>query len=502
MNIKCSIVGKDLYTYKIPKVIRILCSCEEINNCSIVNKDITLSISSKLLLFIKVPVSRNIHIIKDILGLQCKIRNYEVIEYYVIDRIFISDIVSSDADHTTISKLPFSAFYINSGFEIDINKCYEFEGINVIEPYTQSISFIFTKATLIKSDVDSFILTKDVHSMLKCFNIEHNNNVQIIFDYLYNLYESYAYNITRIYGRFDIHLVTDLMFKSVISYKFDNDIVNEAWLDVLIVGDTRIGKGEVCENLLNYFGVGDIISGDMCTIVGLIGAVRKISDTLVITWGKIPQNDRGLLIIDEKFKLNEAIWSQLTRIRSKGIAEITKSVIQKAYARTRLLFICNPNNQSVSSYSYGIQAVPDIVKSSEDISRFDFVLIVSEHEVDVNEMNKSREPVKSIHTREEERALIMWTWSRDIDDIIFSDAAIQAVYNFSIKLANVYTAFIPLIQGSNIRVKLTKLAICFAARLYSNKNNGRKLFIDEIHVRCAYFFLILYTKRKLVGTMH
>ena len=48
---------------------------------------------------------------------------------------------------------------------------------------------------------------------------------------------------------------------------------------------------------------------------------------------------------------------------------------------------------------------------------------------------------------------------------------------------------IPLIQGENVRVKLAKLAICFAGRLYSCSENGEELIVEKIHVRCATLFL-------------
>jgi hypothetical protein len=93
--------------------------------------------------------------------------------------------------------------------------------------------------------------------------------------------------------------------------------------------------------------------------------------------------------------------------------------------------------------------------------------------------------------------LIMWTWSRKPSNIIFSDLAVDEIYKRSIQMANIYSFSIPLVQGENIRVKIAKLAVSFAARLYSNKEDGKILFVSKVHVDCAAKFLdTIYTQES------
>jgi len=160
-------------------------------------------------------------------------------------------------------------------------------------------------------------------------------------------------------------------------------------------------------------------------------------------------------------------------------------------ARTRLICLMNPPLKTIESYSYGIQSLMDVIKAPEDIARFDYALVVSHNEVSVEDINKSRPSVKSMYTSEEEELLIMWIWSRKTDQIRFTADATSHVYKCAVKLANEYSFSIPLIQGENVRIKLAKVAVCLAGRLYSH--DGQILVVEKIHVECAHvFFHLMY----------
>jgi hypothetical protein len=120
---------------------------------------------------------------------------------------------------------------------------------------------VFTEEKKIKSDSETFKLTKEKHQKLMHFN-KQGLSVNQIYEYLEKLYLSYAHNVTKIYDRFDLHLAIDLAFRSVLSFKFDNEIVHKGWMDIMIIGDTRCGKGYVAEKLSAYFNLGEVISGD------------------------------------------------------------------------------------------------------------------------------------------------------------------------------------------------------------------------------------------------
>ncbi len=498
VKLKCIVSGKSIAPYCVPRRIRIECQPNENMSCSKCkfNRNKTMEIlptNENILQFIDIPTNQVVKIIQDIFGIPCWF-SYEIEEMQNIERLFIIP----QTNNKLRSKLNIAPVSYYAGIGIDVNTSYLMEGYTTLYPKDQTTVHVFTKATKVKSDAESFNLTKEKHNELMRFN-KSNLAVEDIYDYLDKLYYSYAHNVTKIYDRFDLHLAVDLAFRSVLSFKFDNEIVHKGWMDIIIVGDTRCGKGYVAEKLAKYFNLGEVISGDNISFAGLVGGLQQYNKQWVITWGKIPINDCGLVIIDEASEIKPEDWTRLSRIRSEGVAEITKIHSQSTHARTRIIFIANPILKTIANYSYGIQSLVDIVKAPEDIARFDYALVVAHNEVDIKDINKRRDTVEKIYTKNLEQELIMWTWSKTQDEIIFSSDAMQLIYDLSIKLSKIYTFSVPLIQGENIRIKLAKIAIAFAARLYSNKQNGKYLFVDKIHVECAYHFLNMIYKKTSCG---
>ena len=498
VKLKCIVSGKSIAPYCVPRKIVIECTPAENMSCSKCkfNKNKILEIlptNENILQFIDIQTTTMFGTIQKMFSILCWF-TYEIKEMQNVERLFIIP----QTNNKIRNKLNIAPISYYAGIGIDVNTSYLMEGYTTLYPKDQTTVHVFTSAKKVKSDAESFELTKEKHKELMQFN-KSDLSVEDIYDYLDKLYLSYAHNITKIYDRFDLHLAVDLAFRSVLSFKFDNEIVHKGWMDIMIIGDTRCGKGYVAEKLAAHFNLGEVISGDNISFAGLVGGLQQYNKQWVITWGKIPLNDCGLVIIDEASEIKTEDWTRLSRIRSEGIAEITKINTQSTHARTRVIFISNPILKTIANYSYGIQALVDIVKAPEDIARFDYVLVVAHNEVEIKDINRRRELVKEIYTKKLEQDLILWTWSKSQDEIMFSSEATQLIYDISIKLSKIYTFSIPLIQGENIRIKLAKIAIAFAARLYSHKQNGKYLFVDKIHVECAYHFLNLIYKKNSCG---
>ncbi len=498
IKLKCIVSGKSISPYCVPKKIMIKCFPAEnrsCNNCRYAtNKSLTLlSTNENILQFVDVSTVQVLKIIQSIFNIPCPF-TYEIMQMQNIERLFIISTTNNKV-RNKIKLAPISYFV---GLGIDVNTSYEMIGYTTLYPKDQTTVHVFTEAKKIKSDSETFKLTKEKHQKLMRFN-KQGLSVNQIYEYLEKLYLSYAHNVTKIYDRFDLHLAIDLAFRSVLSFKFDNEIVHKGWMDIMIIGDTRCGKGYVAEKLSAYFNLGEVISGDNISFAGLVGGLQQYNKQWVITWGKVPLNDCGLVIIDEASEIKTEDWTRLSRIRSEGVAEITKINTQITQARTRLIFIANPILKTISNYSYGIQALVDIVKAPEDIARFDYALVVAHNEVEIKDINQRRESIDALYPQDIEQLLILWAWSKTQDEIIFSSTAMELIYDLSIRLAKTYTFSVPLIQGENIRIKLSKIAIAFAVRLYSNKEQGKYIFVDNVHVECAYHFLNMIYKKHSCG---
>lgn len=494
--LQCIVTGKSLTPYQIPKVISVKCLDSECPGCQHqkggewqIN-----AIDQDILRFIDISTTKIPTVIKQVLGIRCKSIEHEVIETQLIERIFIARPTGKERTRKGGGSRP--AYLIGS--TIESNSVYALEGYTTVDPMTQAVTHVFTSAKKQTNDVELFSLSLHKHSELNQFCISKDEPAEMFLK-LTKLYTNYAHNITKIYNREDLHMCVDLLFRSVLSFRFDNEFVKKGWMEMMVIGDTRCGKGYVAEKLLEYFGIGETVNGENASFAGLVGGLQQLNKHWVVTWGKIPMNDCGILHIDED--IDPEMWGKLSRIRSEGVAEITKIQTEVANARTRLLWTCNPPNRMMSSYTYGIQATNDLIKAPEDIARFDYVLAVSHDEVKGEVINKRREPLPVLYEAKLEQELIMWGWSRKPNEVRFENDAIKLIYARSIALENLYDFSIPLIQVENVRFKLAKIAIAFASRFYSNTEKGKILLIKASHVDCATYFLEKIYGKEASGYM-
>lgn len=492
IRIEGIITGKSLTPYHIPKIVSVKCVTPKCNGCPIREfKEITIDATNQSILqFVDITTAKMPFVLISVLGLRCRNIEYEVKEVQLVERIYIARPTGKERTRKGGGSRP--AYLV--GMSVETNNVYYLEGYTTVDPTVQSVTHVFINAQKKTNDVESFNLSLGKHSELNEFCVK-TCTYEAMYDKLEVLYTSYAHNVTKIYERFDLHMCVDLLFRSVISFKFDNEYVHKGWMEAMLVGDTRCGKGYVAEKLVNYFGLGEVVSGENCSFSGLVGGLQQLNKHWIITWGKIPMNDCGMLVVDESGGFQDDMWGKLSRIRSEGVAEITKIQTEVANARTRMLYICNAPNKTISNYLYGIQALNDLIKAPEDIARFDYVLVVAHNEVSGEVINQRRERVPAIHKKSLEQDLILWCWSRKPEEVQFSKEAIKFIYEKSMKLEEIYDFSIPLIQVENVRFKLAKIAIAFAARFYSNADNGRVLLVKVAHVECAFmFFNIIYGK--------
>jgi len=485
IRIEAIVTGKSLTPYQIPKVVVIKCVSEDCEKkCHYaIEQTIQLNATDQdILRFIDIQTVKIVGILKQVIGIGCKHIMYEVIETQLIERIFVARPTGKERTRKGGGSRP--AYLI--GETVEASTIYQLDGYTTVDPMTQSVTHVFTHIEKQSNDIENFNLNIQKHSELNEFCVS-TNTPEAMFEKLKNLYISYSHNITKIYEREDLHMSVDMLIRSVISFKFDNEYVKKGWMEMMVVGDPRSGKGYVTEKLMNYFQIGETVNGENATFAGLVGGVQQLSGHWMVTWGRVVLNDCGLVHIDES--IDSEIWGKLSRVRSEGIAEITKIQTETANARTRLIWTCNPLNRVMSSYTYGIQSITDLISAPEDIARLDYVLAVAHDEVSGKVINQRREEVSIIHEAQLEQDLIMWTWSRKPDEVKFTKDAIEHIYTSSVLLENLYDFSIPLIQVENVRFKLCKIAIAFAARFYSNMNEGKVLLVKKSHVECAIVFL-------------
>lgn len=384
-----------------------------------------------------------------------------------------------------------TAYFI--GQNLEPNRVYDFHGYTLPNPVTQQATHILVSARPAETSLDNFTMTPKRYEELKAtFQPRDGESVYAKFN---DIADQMARHVTHIQGRTDLHTAIDLVFHSPLSFDFDGIRVKKGWLECLVLGDTRTGKGFVTEGLTKHYRLGEVISGENLSIAGIVGGIQPVGDRWTLVWGKIPLSDRRLVVMDECGSLSYESIGRLSRIRSEGVAEITKIITEKTRARTRMIWLANPRPTQgmlprvISDYSFGVEAVPELIGAAEDVARFDYVLIVARNEVPADLINVRQEPdSENPYSSDICNELVLWAWSRKPDQIVFAPGVVDLALRGAKHLGRTFSSKICLIQGEDVRYKLARIACAAAARMFST-TDGEVLMVREEHMQFAYNFL-------------
>jgi len=288
---------------------------------------------------------------------------------------------------------------------------------------------------------------------------------------------------------------------SPLSFNFLGRYIKKGWLESIIIGDTRTGKSETAEKLIRHFKLGEMAAGENVSYAGLIGGIQTVSGRFMISWGKVPLNDKRLLVIDEVSSMEIETIAKLSGVRSSGIAEITKIQSEKTFARTRLIWISNPrSNIPIANYDLGITTVRDLIGKPEDVARFDICLILATAEVDKNVINKEKHKrVKHQFTSDIFKILILWVWSRKHHQIQFENGVEKFILDSVMNLVDKYKSDIHLIESADFRLKLSRISISIAAITFSTDETFENIVVKKEHVEYACKFIDKIYSKEACG---
>lgn len=356
------------------------------------------------------------------------------------------------------------------------------------EPRHQLNSFLAWDIARMETSLDRFELDGEIIKTLKRFRPDAE---QRPLKKIREIADDLAAHVTYIYGRPELHALIDLVYHSVLSFDFGGKRVRRGWLDALVLGDTRTGKSEAAARMAQHYRAGEIVSCETATIAGVLGGLQQFgaSKEWAITWGAIPINDRRLVILDEVGGLDPEKIGELSSVRSSGVAELQKVQQEKTLARTRLVWMGNPRNGSMSDYTYGVQAVRPLIGATEDIARFDLAMTVAMGEVPSSVINRVDEGGRSAYPSDACSLLVRWAWSRTADQVIWARGAERAVLFEAGRLGERYVEDPPLIQVANVREKVARIAVAIAARTFSTDETFERVLVTRDHVKDAVAFL-------------
>lgn len=302
------------------------------------------------------------------------------------------------------------------------------------------------------------------------------------------IHEDLEANVTKIYERRDLLTLLDLVIHSVLEFRFQGELVRKGWVEGLVIGDTRCGKSETADRLLRHYRCGEIVTGENATYAGLVGGLQQTQKTWSITWGKFPLNDRRMLTIDELSGLPHEAIARMSGIRSSGVAEIIKIQTERTAARVRTAWLSNPRaKRPLASFNTAMDAIIDLVGHPEDIARFDMALTVATGEVPLEVINaRTRPQVPARFGSEACNRLVYWAWSRGREQVLWEAGVENSILDHASRMARKYCA--PLVEGAEQRIKIARLAVAAAARVFSASSDGETVVVKTEHVEfvCEY----------------
>ena len=494
LQMKVTVVGKRTPSYVIPSKIDFACdrqaSPAKCANCALnfAQGEMTYEINPQdpvVLRLIKVPDDEMTKVIQRHSGIQ-KCPRYEsnITEHRTVEEAYVRASIEDGPSH---SEQDFTHRRIISTVSHDLeanqsvvltgtirphpkNQENEFQAWGVAKPATGLDKFEVSAATL--EAMQEFKSTDPMAKMLE-------------------IAEDQAIHHTKIFNRADLHILTDLVFHSVLELPFENSTDSKGWLDCIVLGDTRTGKSAIAKAIIDLYNAGEMVSCEAATFAGVVGGLDHMSDgSWIVKWGSVPVFDRRAVVLDEVSGLKTGEINSMSDLRSSGVAKLTKIKSEQAMARTRLLWLGNARDgKPLASNTYALDALKRLIGNNEDIARFDIAMCVFSSDVLSSEINKFRSNGKAGRfTTEGYRGILQWAWTRKGTDVRWGSGVQQIVFNAAIKMGKEYIEDPPLVQAANMRMKIARTAAAIAARTYST-TNGKTLLIKAEHVHAAVEFI-------------
>lgn len=398
----------------------------------------------------------------------------------VVHKAYVTDMFESGDDSTvSMEYLVYSV-----GCKLESGKKYTVTHKLVPNPHTGSeLVMIVLEATQANDSVSNFQLTDKVKRNLDVFRNLQGTVSERVNEHVQRVKGLLGYD-----GNDQLIRAIDLAYHTPLQFKLGR-FTERAYLDLMLVGESRVGKSSTAKALLETYQLGMFASlaGNSATVAGLIGGSNKVSGGYQTRAGLIPQNHKGLMILEEFGKCNGNIVRELTDIRSSNevrIARVSGSLSLPAMVRMISLSNVKANGHDIkpiASYPNGISVIAELVGTAEDIARYDLMLVLSD------KGNTTIDPFWEPLTpfpKEAYMDKVRWVWSRSPEQVLISEEVGRHIMAKANDMNMIYDSHIK-IFGTEAWKKLSRLAIATAAYCVSTDDTYSSIIVTKAHVDYA-----------------
>lgn len=361
---------------------------------------------------------------------------------------------------------------------------------SVAHPYkAQEIVGVLTKVEDSDTSVNAFKVNEDVIKSLKCFQVDKDKNVKDKMDELYQRSKAFLGPEANA----PVFLATELFYHTPLAFMPDEKTVMRAYLEAMIVGESRTHKSATAKGLVHMYELGTFISLKNSTTAGLIGGSQGSSSSGYKTrLGVIPRNHKGAVILEEFSGAPPEFIKSMTDIRSSNVVRIQRAAgTLTAPAMVRMLTLSNAKpgfdgtTLPLTQYPSGLSVLLELVGTAEDIARYDYFVIKDEGEI----VDPNTKVEMEAYDKESYKNRVRWIWSRKPEQVKLSPAIRDYIVDTAKELNRQYGTHIQ-IFGREAWKKVARIAIAVAACVCSMDETGENVIVNEEHVLWAKKFLI------------
>jgi Toprim-like/MCM P-loop domain len=493
LGLTVTIKGRSEPGFSVPRSVQYRCTQDKGNVCAICpmmaeegEMDRTIKASDPTILkFIDATDQQARTVLRESARIpKCEKLSIKVVGHQAVETLYARPSVDHNAGTDSASYTNLRMRSVGR-HDTDTNQTVRVVGALHPNPKTHANEFLVWDVSKLETSVDRFDMDRETYELLSQFQTKRPLRM------LRAVAEDLAAHVTHITGRVELHAAMDLVFHSVVGFAFDGKDLARGWLELLVVGDTRTGKSEVATRLARHYNAGEVVSCESASLAGILGGLQQYGGKeWSVTWGAVPVNDRRLVVLDEVSGLSPEHISQLSSVRSSGIAELTKIQQERTHARTRLIWLGNPRDGGrMEEHPDGVMAIRPLIGNPEDVARFDLAMTVSSEDVEAATINARATAGQPRFTQEALRALVRWVWSRKPENVRWEPEAVDRVYALALDLGRRYVEDPPLVQAANVREKVARIAVALAARTFSTDDRGEDIIVTARHAEDAVKFL-------------
>jgi hypothetical protein len=252
---------------------------------------------------------------------------------------------------------------------------------------------------------------------------------------------------------------------------------------VFVLGDTRTGKSETSRALKALYEFGEVVPLKTSTVASLIGGTDdKLKKTKL---GVLPRYHKELVVMEEFSGAPVEFIKTLTEIRSSSMVKIYRVAGDvQAPCKIRMITISNPVSESgnlmtLSSYPNGVEPINELIRSPEDIARYDAFILVPQVEELSNPFKDKVDESQKIDAKHY-RNKSKWVKSLNSDNVIIDKELGSYIFNKGIELNKLFESSFT-VFGSETDKKIARLASALATMLVSS-DDYKNIKVTQEHV--------------------